>query len=69
MEILNDENVYEKFDENPLDVCEDNLVALLSDQVNSKNISQKLHRSLFSPIINKSCKFGSFRALPKLHKT
>ena len=69
LEMLNDERVYQKLETNPLNECTDNLGSLLHSQCDSGNISLKLFSSLFTPIANRSLRFGSFRILPKLHKS
>ena len=68
LEILDDNCVYTKFECDPLNECAESLSSLLISQHDANNISDKLFYLLFAPILNKSYKFGSFRALPKLHK-
>lgn len=62
---LNDQTVYSLLTENPfLETCS-NIKLILEDLVFTKNISQKLFKNL----IVANPKIGSFRILPKLHKS
>ena len=63
-ENLNNNEIYEKILENPLEECRNNIEIKLNELALSKEISDKLHKVL------KDCpnKLGSFSVSPKIHK-
>ena len=62
---LNDINTYEEIFYNPLVEAQDNIKASLRNLFNRGDISKRLCLNLFEP----DAKLGSFRILPKLHKS
>jgi hypothetical protein len=65
-ELLSDKVNYLELNTNPLENSIFLINDILLDLYKNKNISLELYKSLK---INKNCKLGSFRILPKVHKT
>ena len=68
-ELLSDCKTYVKYDSNPLELCAISLCKLLTELNDLGYISDKLFSVLRSPLLEKTYKFGTFRFLPKLHKS
>lgn len=62
--LLNDDKIYEVIPFDPLQNCVNSISNSLSNLLKTNNISKKL----YSVLLPKNCKLGSFRLLPKLHK-
>ena len=65
LNILGDTLVYRELEYDPLECCLLNIKDTLFENFENKNISKKL----FNSLINPNGKLGSFRILPKVHKS
>ncbi|CAF1074569.1 unnamed protein product, partial [Brachionus calyciflorus] len=62
---LNNPELYQQIDENPLENMVNNINSTLKTLLNNKNMSQRLYKRLYI----KNFQVGKFRILPKIHKS